>query len=226
MQNINSIDLLSPQFLRKRAKESFGTIGSGGGYLSAFLFEQGEGYREVIRQKLLKHYPQLETIRVHQLPSGWKQLEITERFGEHCVLASESRHVNDGLLRMIAFFAQLQAKSDIILFDEIENGINQEMMEFLVRELLECSRHTRQIVVTTHSPLMLNYLDDDTAIQSVQYIYKTPGGWTQCVPFFSIPRMKEKLKTLGPGEAIADTDLVKLNREILQLEEITQCTFS
>ena len=87
--------------------------------------------------------------------------------------------------------------------------------EFLLKELVEAKQ---QVVVTTHSPLFLNYLDDDLARDSVQYFYKTPEGFTRCRKFFSLPSTSKKLGTLGPGEVIADTNLYKLNEEIEQLD--------
>ena len=111
--------------------------------------------------------------------------------------------------------AQLQSDRQVLLFDEIENGINQELVEFLVNELVEAKQ---QIVVTTHSPLFLNYLDDDLARKSVQYFYKTPEGYTRCRKFFSLPATEKKLGTLGPGSAVSDTLLYQLNEEMAQLD--------
>jgi hypothetical protein len=72
-------------------------------------------------------------------------------------------------------------------------------------------------MVTTHSPMILNYLDDDVARDGVIYVYKTEQGYTRTIPFFSIPSLAEKLKFMGPGEAFADTDLTALQDEIHQV---------
>jgi AAA15 family ATPase/GTPase len=102
-----------------------------------------------------------------------------------------------------------------LLFDEIENGINPEFVEFLIDSFVEDRNH--QIVVTTHSPLILNYLEDDIAKKSVMYLYKTEQGHTKSIPFFSIPSMAEKLKIMGPGEVYADTNLTELADEIVEV---------
>jgi AAA15 family ATPase/GTPase len=97
------------------------------------------------------------------------------------------------------------------LFDEIENGINPELVEFVINTLVQARE---QVLVTTHSPMILNYLDDETARRSVIYLYKTPQGHTKAIPFFSIPSLAKKLTVMGPGEAFVDTNLVDLAEEI------------
>ena len=108
----------------------------------------------------------------------------------------------------------------MILLDEIENGINQEIVQTLVDTLLASPQ---QLVVTTHSPLLLNYLPDDVAREAVQLIYKTPEGETRIRKFFDIARIAEKLHVMGPGDAFVDTDLKLLTQECIeqdrQLEE-------
>ena len=136
-----------------------------------------------------------------------------EEYGDH-ILFTEARHVNDGMLRLIAILAELESEHDFLLFDEIENGINPELVAFLIQILTDARQ---QIMVTTHSPLILNYLDDETAQESVVYLYKTEEGATKAIKFFDIPYIKKKLEVMGPGEAFADTDLIKLAKEIKNL---------
>jgi AAA15 family ATPase/GTPase len=228
IRGIETVDLLAPQYLRRRSRESRGSIGLGGEYLSALLYELGKEKNKEIADRLKKIYPELIDIEVKQLRAGWKQLEVQERFqGTNGILfnsiKTESRHVNDGLLRMIGFLSQLKTDRSALLFDEIENGINIEVIEFLLEQLTGCGK---QIIVTTHSPLFLNFLEDEVAKKAVQYFYKTPEGFTRSIPFFSIPRINKKLEVLGPGEAFADTDLVGLVKEIISVnnKESELCT--
>jgi predicted ATPase len=213
-QDIRSFELLSPENLRQRTREAGDSIGRGGKRLSAFLHELGPEGRVRIASRLRKSYPQLETLGTKALRSGWKQLEIQEMFGGR-KLVTEARHINDGMLRLIAILAELQDEHHpFLLFDEIENGINPELVEFVLDELVEAPQ---QVMVTTHSPLILNYLDDEVARSGVIYLYKTQAGSTRSIPFFSIPSLAEKLKVMGPGEAFADTDLTALADEITQV---------
>ncbi len=79
----------------------------------------------------------------------------------------------------------------------------------------------QQVLVTTHSALILNYLSDDVARSGVMYLYKTRDGATHAVPFFSIPSLAKKLTVMGPGEAFADTNLTRLEDEISQIPKVS-----
>ena len=211
MSNIHSLELLSPEFLRQKTREVTNSIGQGGEKLSAFLHELGVEGRKELTKRLQPAYSHLESVNTTALPSGWKQLEIQESFDGHKVI-TEARHINDGMLRLLAIFAEIQAKKhSFLLFDEIENGINPELVEFVVNALVTAPQ---QILVTTHSPMILNYLDDKVAKNGVMYLYKDSHGHTKSIPFFSIDSLEKKLKVMGPGEAFVDTDLSSLIKEI------------
>ncbi|EIK44762.1 RecF/RecN/SMC N terminal domain, putative [Cellvibrio sp. BR] len=207
---IRSLDLLSPELLRSRNKSADGKLGLGGEKLSAFIHESGFAVKEKLKSELVSVYTQLESVETKSLRSGWKQLEITERFGDQ-KLKTTARHMNDGMLRLMAVLAQLEAGSDFLLFDEIENGINPELIEYLIDHLVKAKQ---QIVVTTHSPMILNYLEDETAKKGVVCLYKNTHGLTRAIRLFDIPSMAKKLEFMGPGEAFIDTDLTNLHQEI------------
>ena len=95
-----------------------------------------------------------------------------------------------------------------MLFDEIENGINQEVVSKLIGNLLDYNG--KQVMITTHSPLVLNYLPDEVARQSVYLLTKNEAGHTQARRFFEIEGMAEKLKLMGPGEVVCDTNLLEV----------------
>lgn len=219
-ESIKSLDLLAPEHLRQRNRESSGTLGLGGQNLSAFLHEMSQGRRNRLLVKLKEAYPRLVSLHAKSLRSGWKQLEISEAIdGRNSdtspSMTTEARHINDGMLRLIAILAELQSDNEFLLFDEIENGINPELVQFLIGELVSTYK---QVVVTTHSPMILNYLDDEIARAGVIYLYKTRRGETRAIPFFSIPSLAEKLTMMGPGEAFVDTNLTQLADEIAILE--------
>lgn len=116
----------------------------------------------------------------------------------------------------MAILAETLSAHEFMLFDEVENGINPELIEFLLDYLVATPQ---QVMVTTHSPMILNYLEDEIARQGVQLIYKSQDGKTRSIPFFSIPSVAEKLTVMGPGEVFVDTDLVRLPEEIAYLPE-------
>lgn len=215
MRQTRSLELLSPQSLRKRAR-SGDDIGIGGEKLSAYLDGiKGEAKVRLI-EALQTFYPRLVDFKVKTLRSGWKSLSVFERFSEE-TLETEAAHMNDGLLRILAVLTQAASDRSLILLDEIENGINQEIVEQLVDTLVASPQ---QLFVTTHSPLVLNYLRDEVARESVQFIYKTPEGESRIRRFFDIPRVSDKLRLMGPGDAFVDTNLVELTQECLVMDRL------
>lgn len=211
--NIRSLDLLSPELLRSRNRSAEGKLGLGGEKLSAFIHESGMETKEMLGKELVKVYPQLDEVKTKSLKSGWKQLEIVESF-RNKKLITTARHVNDGMLRLMAILLQLDIGKAFLLFDEIENGINPELIEYLIDHLINSDD---QILVTTHSPMILNFMDDDVARAGVIYLYKSTEGYTKAIKLFDIPSMAKKLKFMGPGEAFIDTDLTRLYLEIESL---------
>jgi predicted ATPase len=209
--DLHALDLLAPELLRQRTRDAGNSLGLGGEKLSAFLHEIGEAKRVNIQAKLAKVYPRFKHLDILSLRSGWKSLTVQEQFGD-TIVKTEARHVADGFLRMLAVFAQLSKEQSFLLLDEIENGVNPELIEFLIDELVGASP---QVLITTHSPMVLNYLEDEIAIEGVIYIYKNQIGATQAIRLFDLPRMREKLTVMGAGEMYEDTLLTQLNAEIL-----------
>jgi hypothetical protein len=211
---IQSFDLLSPELLRSKTMLSDGKLGLGGEKLSSFVHESGSEGKVELQQQLSKIYSQLEGIETRTTVSGLTELEIIERFGDQ-KLKSPARHINDGMLRLMAILSQIKSGSPFLLFDEIENGINPELIEFLIDQLVNAPA---QVLVTTHSPMILNYLEDEVAKQGVIYLYKNSQGMTRSVKLFDIPSMAKKLQFMGPGEAFVDTDLTRLYQEVETLK--------
>jgi ABC-type multidrug transport system ATPase subunit len=103
---------------------------------------------------LKSFYPRVADFKISKVQGGGKKLEVIETFGNY-KLETEATHLNDGLLRMLAILAQSASGHSLVLLDEIENGINQEVIEKLVDTLVASPQ---QLVVTTHSPLFYNVL--------------------------------------------------------------------
>lgn len=222
---LRSLDLLSPQSLREKVRKTErADIGMGGEQLSAFVHQLTDSQKAQLLTQLQRYYPQITAITTRALRSGWIQLEITERYTstnsknqekEHA-LETEARHINDGLLRLLAILAQQFSSLESLLFDEIENGINPEVTEQIVDALVASPK---QIIVTTHSPMVLNYLDDAVAKEAVVLLYKRANGHTRSVRFFDLPTAAHKLECLAPGDAMLDVYLQDMALEAEQQEQ-------
>lgn len=215
MVKLHSLEMLAPELLRQKTREADGSLGLGGERLAAFLNELDAERVEYLSSALKKAYSSFHGLNVKTMRSGWKQLQITELFGSK-KLTTESRQINDGLLRLLAVFSQLTIEQSFLLLDEIENGINPELVEYVVDTLVAAPH---QVLVTTHSPMILNFMEDDIARAGVIYLYKGDDGCTRAMHFFDIPSMNKKLKSMGPGEVYEDTNLYQLADEIASLNE-------
>ncbi|MBO2589234.1 AAA family ATPase [Shewanella algae] len=214
---LNALDMLSPEMLRDQ-HISGKTLGAGGKMLSSFISNMTKEEKTNLVATLKELYPSLVKVDATvQKSAGTVRLEIEEKFGEK-IIKTEARHINDGLLRFMAIFAQLTKKQSALLFDEIENGVNPELIEKLVDSLVEANT---QVIVTTHSPMILNYMEDDVARAGVVYLYKNAQGATQAIRLFDIPSMQRKLKFMGPGEAYEDTILENLASEAATVQLIS-----
>ncbi len=222
IRNIRSLELLSPHLLRKRSRAQDKDIGAGGEKLSGFLATLKGEQKAQLLAVLRQFYPQLRDFRVANVRGGWKRLMVTEAVQsatdptQEVLLETEASQLNDGLLRILAMLAQANSqRSGMLLLDEVENGINPEIVEKLVNALVNSPV---QVLVTSHSPMILNYLDDDVAREAVQFVYKSPRGQTRVRRFFELPGIGDKLNYMGPGEAFVDTNLAALTDECVALD--------
>ena len=230
---LKSLDMLSPQAMRQRSRAGV-DIGYGGERLSAYVHGMDADGRQRLLSLLQEFYPFVEGLTTRAVRAGWKELSVGERYLDAAdkPLNTSAKQLNDGLLRILAVLAQveigrpaeatssatgpnLQIPKGCVLFDEIENGVNPELMKRLVEKLIQAPQ---QVMVTTHSPLILNYLPIKTAEESVMLLYRNGHGHTKSVRFFDLPSVHRKLGLLGPGEVFVDTDLTHLSEEVEQLQ--------
>lgn len=213
--HIRSAELLSPLLMKKKAREAHEGIGLGGEKLSAFLNGLSPEKQNNVREKLIKFFPNIEKFETSSLKSGWKKLSMVERYNK-ATITTESTHLSDGMLRILAILAQLETTESVLIFDEIEDGINQEFVEKLT-DILIASPH--QTLIATHSPLLLNYLEDAIAKESMLFVYKTKEGATKVKNFFELLKQHQHVSDheydlFGPGELMQRVDLVELNEKI------------
>jgi predicted ATPase len=211
LNNLQDLDILVPKLLEERSGFSNNSLGLGEAKILKFMAEMDDAQRLTIQEKLANIYPQFQQFDVAALRAGYSNLTVEERFGE-AIVRTESPHIASGLLRMLAVLTQLAQVQSFLLMDGIENSFNPQLIEFIVDEVVASSP---QVLITTHSPMVLNYLEDEVAIEGVIYIYKNQIGATQAIRLFDLPRMRQKLTVMGAGEVYEDTLLTRLNAEIL-----------
>jgi predicted ATPase len=211
LQGIRSMDLLSPHLMRQKSRASnIADIGSGGEKLSVFLHRISGSDKHALVERLKIFNSKIVDVRTTKIRGGMIKIELIESLGDGKTAAVEVRHVNDGLLRLLAINAQGFSDNHFILYDEIENGVNPEVTLSLLKLLIDSPR---QILVTTHSPVVLNFLSDQQAKDSVTLIYKRGDGISRAIKLFDIPMIRDKLDFLAPGEAVIDLPHAALAEE-------------
>jgi predicted ATPase len=203
---LRSLEMLSPDRMRTRSRVS-DDLGLGGEKLAGYIHQLSPDQKRHLENSIKTFYPNLVELNTKFGNTGLAQLIVKERSG----LETDVLHINDGLLRILTLIAQVQTEHQFLLFDEIENGINPELVGQLMDYLLNAKQ---QIMVTTHNPVILNFLPDERAKESVYFLYRTELGETKVTRFFDIPEVAEKLEILGPGEVFLDTSLTQLAAEL------------
>jgi len=212
IEGLKSLELLNPQLIKTRSRES-DDVGSGGERLAGYLSHLQKDRFEQVVGELKNFYPKVEHARAQSLRAGWKTYWITEDYksAQKTRLETEIQHLSDGMLRILTIIAQVHSDRDFILLDEIENGINPELIEKLMDYLVASKK---QVLVTTHSPMVLNYLDDEVAKDGVFLVFKNEDGITRCRRYFSSSITQKKLDILGPGEVYVDTEIASVAEDL------------
>ncbi|MDH7615255.1 AAA family ATPase [Vibrio cholerae] len=208
MTNVDSHDLLSPKVMRSGHFASEGKIGSAGEYLISYIHKLDKNSQDILLKNLYGYFPQVVKIETKTELNGTLSLLLTERFynedGSHVDVVTNAKHINDGMLRILIILASQRTSSKFQQFDEVENGVNSEITEKLVEAFINSPQ---QVLITTHSPMVLNYIEDELAKSSITLVYKNKQGHTKATKLFALPSLTKKLNSLAPGDAMLDVYL-------------------
>ena len=128
---------------------------------------------------------------------GRIQLQLVEQGGRE--ISAES--ASDGTLRFLAFAAAVLGTEParFYFFEEIENGIHPNRAHLLINLLQTATRSGDiQVVGTTHSPALLNYLDEQ-ALKDASLVYRA-GPVSKIVRLADIRALSE----IPPGIRAGD----------------------
>jgi predicted ATPase len=193
---VKALFFLDPLALRAPSRGAKSDIGRHGEDLAAFLgalvTRDPTAFRRLV-DRVRQYYPRLKGIKPRRTRYGWTHLEIEER-ANGGAYTFNARQISDGLLRLIAVSAmhELERPPSVLLLDEIENGLHPRLLGAFVGSLQELANSgTTQVIVTTHSPITLNYVEDPSSILVV-YRDEDDGG-TNALPLSGAKRF-EKLR--------------------------------
>jgi predicted ATPase len=111
-------------------------------------------------------------------------------------------HASDGAMLLTAFLA-LAFSDDpgLILIEEPENGLHPSRLQSVIDMLRKISEgvignKARQVIITTHSPLLLNYARPE----EVRIVRRDPETGTLVTPMSEVPDVHELLGEFAAGE--------------------------
>jgi predicted ATPase len=111
-------------------------------------------------------------------------------------------HASDGAMLLTAFLAlAFSDEPGLLLIEEPENGLHPSRLQSVVEMLRKISEgalgnQPRQVIVTTHSPLLLNY----TRPEEVRIIRRDLERGTLVTPMTEVPDVQQLLGEFGVGE--------------------------
>ncbi len=104
--------------------------------------------------------------------------------------------LSDGTLRFAAIAAAFfqPEMPDILTIEEIENGIHPSRLRLLVELLKSQAAQSRQVMATTHSPVVLAWLQESDYATTFFCKRDEQTGASAIVPFNQVPRFLEMVQ--------------------------------
>jgi predicted ATPase len=226
-----NFELLSPDRMRSGNKAPKSTnIGAGGETLAACIDSMDKEDREKL-DNLVSDIIGLK-VEIKTFDLGNKVELVVNEQTSKILFKINARHISDGLLRIIAYAAislekgffylttkegasllrnengniitqKIEVRSGMILFDEIEDGINPYLTEMVIKLLRDIVDNLgRQVIITTHSPIIA----DDINPEEIIFLWKDDAGAIGSKKMFDSEEMKRLLKALNPGEVWVNLD--------------------
>jgi energy-coupling factor transporter ATP-binding protein EcfA2 len=108
--------------------------------------------------------------------------------------------VSGGVLVTLAFLTIAELNGDLLLIEEPENGLHPARLQGIVERLRKAtaSRPGSQVILTTHSPLLLDYVQPE----EVRLFARNKTGDVEVHHLEDIPDIKDRLKYVMLGELV------------------------
>jgi predicted ATPase len=169
---------------------------SDGGNLPTVLLSLQAEHRDLFRQivEILRSgVPELRELYAAFTGEGAAYISIEEQGFSQRIPAWA---MSDGTLQLLAHLAVLYSPSPpaLVCFEEPENFLHPHLLQLVADLFREASKRT-QILVSTHSPYLLNFIDPDDL-----FIVEKSEGKTKVKPAHKKQDLKEALRVLGLGE--------------------------
>jgi predicted ATPase len=159
---------------------------------------------QAIERSLHEAIPTLRGIVLPPAPqqSGAKALEFILTGNGETPVTIPGSLASGGALLLTAYLTLAHTRTtSLLLFEEPENGLHPSRLQLVLNTLRKMSRgevgnRKRQIILTTHNPLLLNYASPD----EVRVFVRHPNQGTRVFPMAKVPDIDRLLKEFALGE--------------------------
>ena len=156
------------------------------------IVNRGDEAFATIRSQVITLFPSVKTLRLKAVTQSEKILEIELKDGTRVPASLMS----EGLLYFLAFAAlPYLSPTSIVLVEEPENGLHPARIAEVMTALRALSESGTQVLLATHSPLVVNELRPD----EVSVVTRDDAG-TRVTLIKDTPNFAERSKVYALGE--------------------------
>lgn len=142
--------------------------------------------------------PYVKDIGVDKMGDDRRIFRLIESYSE---LPIFSPFVSDGTANILALISALYfSKSQVVLIEEPERNLHPGLLMQLVDMMKEVSSQEKQIIITTHSPEILNNCD----LEDILFISRDKDGFSTLSRPSDNDEIKEFIKELTIGELFVE----------------------
>jgi predicted ATPase len=131
--------------------------------LPGLLARMTKSQRARVRSRVQHVIEGIEDVRVVETDRGRGHFAANERMkypGGSTCFEIPAWMLSEGTRRMTALFAlmTIEPAPSMLIVEEIENGLDPWTLEFVLQELREATARGTQVILTTHSPFLLDHV--------------------------------------------------------------------
>ncbi|MFC1654645.1 AAA family ATPase [Myxococcota bacterium] len=153
---------------------------------------RGDDSFNKIVEEVRRIFPTVARLRLPSISYDQKILEVELHSGEKV----PAQHISEGMLYYLAFVAIPYLKrTSVLLVEEPENGLHPARIKEVMRTLREITKKT-QVIVATHSPLVINEMEGN----EVTVLRRDQKKGTQASLLSATPNFEERKKVYALGE--------------------------
>jgi predicted ATPase len=157
------------------------------------------GLEQVLHQEI----PTLVTVSTRASdPQGQRKSLQFGLAGTQPVVSIPADLASDGAILLTAFLAMAYSDTpEMVFIEEPENGLHYSRLKLVIEHFRKMStgqvgNRPRQVIITTHSPLLLNFCRPE----EVRICLRDTDRGTTVKPMTEVPNIKELLEEFGTGE--------------------------